>query len=478
MNLIDKYKKMPLTLKVSFWCAFCTIFQKGISFLTTPIFTRILSKEEFGIYSMFSTWLSVMLIISTLHLSSGVYNKAMIKYKEDTNGFTSSMLGLGSLCTFICFIIYLLFKDFFNKIFSLPTEFIICIFAQCLVTPAISFWTIDNRFKNKYVAFTIVTILMSLLIPIVGVIMVLNFENKVFMKILSFTLIQCCFCGYIYISYVAKGKKIYKTEYWLYALKFNLPLIPHFLSQILLMHSDKIMVEYFCGESAVGVYSLCITIGSLLQILTASINASFMPWTYKKIKDGDFISIKKYTNILLILFVIPIIILILLAPEVILVVGTQEYLEAKMIIPPIVISNFLIFVCTLYSNIEFYYEKTNYIMVTSMFVALLNIVLNYIFISKFGYFAASITTLVSYMVHIILHCFCIRRIEKKHLIGKRIYNDKIIFSIIIFLIILMLFCLIVYNYFIIRMIAILITILLVIIFHRKIIIIFKNIFSK
>lgn len=472
------YKKIPIQLKVSFWCAFCIVFQKGIAFLTTPIFTRILSVEEFGTYSLFTTWLSIITIISTLELAGGVYNRGLIKYKNDVNGFTSSLLGLGSVFTFTFFIIYLLFQSFFNNLFSLPTEFVVCIFAQCLVTPAISFWTLDNRFKNKYVASTIVTVVMTLLIPLIGIVLALNFENRLLMKILSFTIIQCCICGFIYIMYFVKGKKFFNKEYWSYALKFNVPLIPYFLSQIILSHSDKLTIEYFFGEGKVGIYSLCFTIGSLLIIISSSINASFVPWTYRKLEQSDFKSVQNKTNFLLMLFVVPMFLLLLIAPEIVLIMGTSVYAEGIWIIPPIIVSALLIFIGNLYSNVEFYYEKTNYVMMFSILTAAINIILNLIFVPLYGYIAAAYTTLFSYSVQVILHYFSVMMIRKKLKIRTDIYNNKIIFLVILASLTFMFICLLLYSNIITRYISVAVIILIIICFFKRILLFLKSIIKN
>ena len=90
----EGYLKMPDPAKASFWFMICTILQKGISMITMPIFTRIMSSEHYGIVSVYNAWYGILAIFATLNLSAGVFNKGMIKYEDDKANYMSSMLGL------------------------------------------------------------------------------------------------------------------------------------------------------------------------------------------------------------------------------------------------------------------------------------------------------------------------------------------------------------------------------------------------
>ena len=54
-------------IKASFWYTVSSILLKGIGFITTPIFVRILTKSEFGTYSNIITWYSIITIIATIN---------------------------------------------------------------------------------------------------------------------------------------------------------------------------------------------------------------------------------------------------------------------------------------------------------------------------------------------------------------------------------------------------------------------------
>lgn len=76
--------------------------------------------------------------------------------------------------------------------------------------------------------------------------------------------------------------------------------------------------------------------------------------------------------------------LIMVAPEVVKILASKPYWEGIVIIPPVVLSNYIIFVYTMYVNVEHYYKKTVRISLYTAVAAVINLVLNYIFIPYFG----------------------------------------------------------------------------------------------
>ena len=47
---------MSIASKAALWFTICGFVQKGISFITVPIFTRLLTTEQYGVVSIFYSW--------------------------------------------------------------------------------------------------------------------------------------------------------------------------------------------------------------------------------------------------------------------------------------------------------------------------------------------------------------------------------------------------------------------------------------
>ena len=111
MNMIlNKYKRLSLAAKASLWFVICNCFQSGIKFIALPIFANIMTVEDYGMVTLYTSWMSIICIFATLSLgkANGVFYVAMARYPKDRDLFASSMAGLTvALCVFCFGIIYI-----------------------------------------------------------------------------------------------------------------------------------------------------------------------------------------------------------------------------------------------------------------------------------------------------------------------------------------------------------------------------------
>ena len=81
-SVLNRYKSFPIQVKASLWFLICSFLQKGISTVTTPIFTRIMNTTEYGQYNVFNSWLSIASIFVSLSLTGGVYAQGLVKFSK------------------------------------------------------------------------------------------------------------------------------------------------------------------------------------------------------------------------------------------------------------------------------------------------------------------------------------------------------------------------------------------------------------
>ena len=428
-KIIDKYKKIPLPAKASLWFVFCSILQKGISFITVPIFTRIMSTTEYGIYSTYLSWYQMLLIFTSLNLYYGVFNNAMVKFQDRRDQYISSMQGIVVVLTFAFFGVYLAFTEAINRFLGLSTPLVLLLFVELLVTPALQFWTVRNRFEYKYRSIVAVTLAKSILNPVLGIIFVVFSPQKDVARVASVVLIEVCFCGAIAVYQFYRGKTFFDKEFWKFAILFNIPLIPHYLSGTILSQSDRIMIGKLVDNSAVAFYSVAYNIGVVINIIVTSINSSLTPWMYQKIKAGKAIEMKKIINLLLVLMAGLVFLVEFLAPEAMIILASKEYAGAVYVIPPVAAGTFFFFMYNVFANVEFYFEERRFVLIGSVMAAALNLHLNWIFIPIFGYYAAGYTTLVCYIIYGLSHLGFSKFVLNKHLNGEQIFDGRFIMFI-------------------------------------------------
>ena len=433
-KLFNKYHAMSTVAKATLWFFICNNFLKCLSLLTTPVFTRLLSTEQFGIYNTYMSWVQIVTIIATLRLDYSIFNKGMTQYSEDKENYTASMQSITSIITVMLLIIYLFFHAPINKITGLTTTLSLGLFFEVFFTNAISFWTLRQRYDFKYKAVIIVSMSLALCNTGFGIIAILLTNYSGTGRILSTILVQCCFGCVIYIrNYIHSTKKFVK-EYAKFAILFNLPLIPHYFASFILDQFDRIMIMKLVDYSAVGIYGIAYSTGYAIKIVTSTLNNTLIPWQYRKLKEQDYDSLAKCVNSIIHCVIICFMIYMTLSPEVIKIFAAPEYAHATYILPPITASAFLVFLYELYGNVEFFYGANKATMFIAIIGATINVILNYVFIPQFGYIVAAYTTLISYCFFVVAHYLWMNRVIHKHAPCRWIFSPySLLISVLVML---------------------------------------------
>ena len=428
-KLIDKYNCLPVQIKASFWFLICSFLQRGISTITVPIFTRILTSTEYGRISVFNSWNAIISVFVTLNLFSGVYLRGLVAYEENRKEFISSMQGLCFSLVVIWLVIYFAFESFWNNLFNLSTNLMLLMFVHIWLSASFSFWATEQKVEYKYARLVGLTLLMAILSPALSVYLVLNCNDKVMARIAGGLIVQGFLYGWLFFYHLKNGKRFFSKVYWKYALCFNLPLIPHYLSTIILNSSDRIMIADMVDNKSAGIYSLSYSVSMVLTIFNSSLLSTVEPWIYQKLKSNDLLKLPKVAYCSLSLIAGINIALIAFAPEIIAFFAPKEYYDAVWIIPPVAMSVYFMFSYSYFAAFEFYYKKTGYIAIATMAGAVLNIVLNYIFIKLYGYYAAGYTTLICYIIYAVAHYVFMSRVCNEFLNGNKVYSLKILLLI-------------------------------------------------
>ena len=480
ITVIEKYKKLPTQVKATIWFVACQAIQSGCRFLAMPFLVRLLTSEQYGIYSVFLSWLQIITLFATLNLHCGVYNNAMYKFPDQRNSYTSASQSLSAICTFACLAIYLLFQNTWNSLFGIEPIYTVLIFIQLLFTESFMLWSGRQRYEYKYVSLLIYTALLAILYMIFPVVAAALFpqEQRLTAVIVSGVIVQAGIgLGFMIYNYI-RGKTFYQREYWSYSLKFNIPLIPHYLSGIVLGQADRVMIKKYIGASEAGIYSFTYNISLVINIITTSINNAIIPYTYEKLKNRDYKNLKKISVFLVLMIGGMCLAFSAVAPELLKLFATEEYYEAVYLVPVISLSSYFTFLFTLFANVEFFFEANKFITMASITGAVVNVILNYILMPIFGYYAAGYTTLFCYILFSLGHYIFMRIVCKKKIDGDKVYNGIAILLISIAFVLLAFGMMLIYDYPLIRYVLILTAILICFIMRERIISYFKMIKEK
>ncbi|MCD8311572.1 MAG: oligosaccharide flippase family protein, partial [Firmicutes bacterium] len=374
-RIASTYRNMPLPAKAGLWFTICGFIQKGISFITTPIFTRLLTTSQYGITSVYYSWYSLLSILCTLNLFYGGFNNGMIDYEERRDQYVSAIQGLITAITATWVLIYLLGRTFWNDILDMSTPLVIIMLLEILAHSALSLWSARERYEFRYRNLVIITIANAFFSSFIAALAVwfCDSEYGAEARIVTHALVGVLICGNIYIYNIRKGKKFFDKKIWKGAFLFNLPLLPHYLSTMVLNQADRIMINRMVGSSEAGIYSVAYSVSMVLNIAVSALNNSFTPWLYGKLKKKDYSDVASVTNLMFIGLALILAMLMAFAPECILIFAGDKYTDAVQIIPAVASSLYFIFMYQIFANVEFYWRKKNFIAYASVFGAVLNI---------------------------------------------------------------------------------------------------------
>lgn len=468
-NIINRYNKLAIQVKASIWFFICSILQKGISVITTPVFTRIMTTSQYGEFNVFNSWLEIVTVFITLRLYYGVYTQGLVKFEETKDKFASSLQGLTISLISAWLFIYLLLSNFANAILSLSTSEMLAMFLTIWATAVFNFWGTYQRVEYKYKGLVILTIIVSIAKPVLGVIVVLTSSNPVTARIWEIALVEFVAYFPLFVSQMKKGKTFYDRQIWKYALAFNIPLIPHYLSQVVLNSSDRIMIQQMTNSDFAGIYSLAYSVASVMNLVNTALLQTISPWIYQKLKSNKANEIKNVAYPSLIIIGAANLALILFAPEIIRLFAPPEYYNAIWAIPPVALSSFFIFAYSMFANIEFYYEKPGFIAISTTVAAVANVVLNYIGIRLFGWIAAAYTTLICYIIYASMHFIFMERINKTEIKYTMIYSRKILLIMSAIFVAIGLTLMLTYNWLVLRYCVIVLGLIICFVYRKQII---------
>lgn len=365
------------------------VFNKGIAFLTVPVFTRILSTSDYGIVTTYNSWIGILSMIMGFALHMSV-RMAAVDYKEKLDDFMSSII------LFICLSSFgsIAIVTGVMKLFHINTSImlvVICMlqaFATATIEDYSSYLMMQYRYKAR-TAFMILPNLISVLVSIFTIIFILQ-DNLYLGRIIPTATITTLFGIIVVVLVLRKGKFRINKEYLKYAMAISAPLILHGIALNILSQSDRIMITSLADAAQTGIYSLIYNFSMIATVITTTLEGIWVPWFINKLKAGTREEIKVVARDYIHLMTYAMESLILVAPEVVKILANENYWEGISIIPPVVLSNFVIFAYSLYVNIEHYYKKTPYITLNTVIAAVSNIILNFIFIPRYGYVAACI----------------------------------------------------------------------------------------
>lgn len=414
----------------------------GLNFLTIPLFARMLSTSDYGIYNTFVAYQSVLFIFLGLAIHSS-YRNARFKYKYKCESktkynyetYVSSTMVLILSITIVLFILVNIFKSLAISILGMDILSINLLIIYSLGSAVICCYNTNASLNYQYQSFIKVSLFNAVTNIFVSLILIkfVFVTRGYFGRMIGTSLSIFVITIYVLILFFRKARPAHIKEYLSWGLKYSLPIVPHGISQVILSQFDRIMINRMISSATSGIYSFAYNIFTIIQVTYVSLDTVWSQWFYEQMHKKNFDNIKRISTIYIITMFVFSCGMMLICPEVILILGSVKYKASISCAIPIIAGGYFSFLYLIPAVVEYYYEKTKYIAICTSSAAFINIVLNYIFILKYGYVAAAYTTMFTYFLYFLFHYYLAMKIQ-----GFCLFSTKVI-SITVVLIVGMVF---------------------------------------
>ncbi len=445
-------------LKSGVWYTVSSFLARSIGFLVTPFFARMLTKTEFGLYNNYSSWLIILTVFVTLHLESTLIS-ARYDFENKFDEYIFSILGLSAISASIWLVVVNIFRDFFCSLLKLDIIYLDFLLVYLVFSPAVQLYLAREIYYFEYKKMVFASLFISIGTSLLSILLVFLMNDKLTGRIVGEIIPTIILGGIFFAFFFSKGKRI-RIKYWKYAIPICLPYIPHLLSLNILNAMDRTMITRFCGAEDNAVYSIAYSCGAIVTILGAALNSAYAPWLGEKLanfNEENVNEIRKYSKFYIICFLILAVGIMVVTPEILFLLGGKQYLDAKFVLAPISMGCVCQFLYTIFVNVEQFKKKTIGMAFASVIAALINLILNGLFIPRIGYQAAAYTTLIGYISLLVMHMLLVKRLKL-----EKIYSYKFVYGVVLVGIGIMMLMIFLYSHDIIRYIFILIYIMIIV----------------
>lgn len=393
-----------------------SVATSALGFISIPIYTRLLSPEDYGIVSIFMGIVGLLGSVMSFSADRSVSRYFFDQKDEfDFKRFVGTSSILGTVFFILNSFLLFLFADEFGNLIGLDKNVVYLIIPISAINIiGLTFEQIYGPLKkSKEVAISsVVRVFLGFGFSVAFILLLEKdkFLGQIFGQILA------GFCIVFFWIRLIKPyfKWSFDTSYVKYIFTYSVPLIPYALSGVIIEQFGKLAIGGSQGMSKAGFYNLALVVSSIVNIAIAVTHQAWNPYyfeymnskNYKQL-DTDFVRIFKLT--ILVAFGVA-----CFGKEIGLLLAKKEFSEALYLVPVFTIGYIFSQLSFAYIRNFGYTKKTQYMTITILVSGISNVILNVFFIKSFGELGAAISFVLSYVIMTVLAWFINAYFVKLH----------------------------------------------------------------
>ncbi len=391
------------------WSVASVLLSRGAGIIFTPIFTRILTPSEFGVYSLYTSLMSIFTVLCTLEISGSAIYKGFAAFDgERSDGFITAAVGAEMLLTLISFTVYIIFRKEINAISTLGEILPAVLLAHIFLNAVIGIFIGGQRYRGNFKTVALINGIEGLLSPPLGLILIKLGARKTG-RIYGQLIVSAIIAVILLTKIIKRSGNLFSVKIWKYLFRLLIPMLPHYIGSSVLAQSDKIIVAKRLGEGAVGKYAAAFSIGHLPALLTGGIAFAMTPYMIRRIKKGDVRDVEERVRRVIRFGALMILAFLTALPEMFRFFASEKYYSALPAAYLTALGVLFSFSVTLANTALLYYARSIIITKNTLIAAILALPASYFLTDTIGYIGAAAVSAASYALLLGLSCRSIKR---------------------------------------------------------------------
>lgn len=405
--------RLNLPAKATVFYTLTGALERGMTFIFTPIFTRLLTPDEYGLYPLYVSWMGVLTVIITLELSGNVIYKGMAKYAGREDEFLTSALGLMTLSFALSAAAVAILGQSLSALFGLSPIILFFLVLQIFINGILNLYFAKCRYFYKYLSASVINVITAVLSPTLALLIIRTTPYVAEARIAAPLIISGIIALPLAISLFHSAHQPPSLKIWKYLIRTVAPLLPHFIASTVIAQSGKIAIGRYFGDGALAKYSLVFSLGFIFSVITSGISSGLSPWINRKLSEGSYLRVGELSEKLFSLFAPLTLMAVTFVPEGLSFLAPREYLDAFGAVFPIAISVLLGFLSTTLYTVILYYDKSHLVTASTVITAALTVILHLSITRRFGYAAAASVQCAASLLLVIFYSFILGGVLKK-----------------------------------------------------------------
>ncbi|NMY95207.1 lipopolysaccharide biosynthesis protein [Pseudomonas proteolytica] len=268
---------------------FANIINAAIPFLLLPVLTRVLTPADYGVVAMFSIMVSIFGALTGLSVHGAIGVRYFELDRDSLARYIGSCVAILGFSTTLVLLVVAVFGDRLVEITNVPYSWLLTAVVvsglQFVINIKLTLWQVGQE-ARRYGVFQVSQGLINSLCSLMFIfVFYMAWEGRLLGQVIATATF-----GLLALFLLFKSRELDcsagERSYYVDALKFGVPLVPHVIGGLAMVVADRFIVGSLLDLEAVGIYTLALQFGMAMGLIADAFSKVYSPWLYRKLKES------------------------------------------------------------------------------------------------------------------------------------------------------------------------------------------------